>query len=130
MPTFGQQSQGVLATVDMRLRVVAFRAVETFDCSAVSGHRGEHEQNALFEAGRSHLRWPDSKHNVNPSRALDLAPYPIDWDDRDRFHYFAGFVMATAKGLGVPLVWGGDWDGDWEVRDNHFDDLAHFEIAT
>ncbi|KKK66847.1 hypothetical protein LCGC14_2959950, partial [marine sediment metagenome] len=24
--------------------------------------------------------------------------------------------------------WGGDWDLDWNVRDNVFDDLGHFEL--
>jgi len=31
--------------------------------------------------------------------------------------------------MGVDLRWGGDWDGDTEVRDNGFDDLVHFEIV-
>ena len=31
---------------------------------------------------------------TNPSRAVDVVPYPIDWDDRERFHLFAGFVIA------------------------------------
>jgi hypothetical protein len=28
----------------------------------------------------------------------------------------------------VRVRWGGDWDGDFETKDNKFDDLVHFEI--
>ena len=43
--------------------------------------------------------------------------------------YFAGFVKGIAKGMyNIDLRWGGDWDNDWEVKDNRFDDFPHFEI--
>jgi peptidoglycan L-alanyl-D-glutamate endopeptidase CwlK len=70
-----------------------------------------------------------------PSSAIDVAPYPIDWDDRERFVYFAGQVMGISDVLyehGVisrPLRWGGDWNRDTKVRDNNFDDLCHFELV-
>jgi peptidoglycan L-alanyl-D-glutamate endopeptidase CwlK len=108
--------------------------VKHFDCTVIQGHRGEKEQNQAYDAGRSKLRYPDGKHNASPSRAVDVAPYPVDWEDRDRFHYFSGFVMGMATRLEkkVPtlkLRWGGDWDQDTEVKDNRFDDLVHFELV-
>lgn len=66
--------------------------------------------------------------------AVDVAPYPIDWEDRDRLHYFAGYVMGTAAylyDLGVMsyrVRFGGDWDMDTQTADNTFDDLVHFEL--
>ena len=60
--------------------------------------------------------------------AVDVAPYPIDWEDRDRFHYFGGYVLGIAKSLGLNIRWGGDWDQDTQTKDNKFDDLVHFEI--
>ena len=39
-------------------------------------------------------------------------------------------MVATALGMGIKLRWGGDWDGDWQTRDNTFDDLPHFELAA
>jgi peptidoglycan L-alanyl-D-glutamate endopeptidase CwlK len=128
MPRFGQESERVLDTVDTRLVLAARKVVRTFDCKALEGFRGAARQEHLYRTKKSHLRWPHSKHNRNPSLALDIAPYPVDWDDRDRFHYFAGVFMQEALNLGIELVWGGDWDGDWQVRDNVFDDLAHFNI--
>ena len=81
------------------------------------------------------LRWPQGKHNSMPSQAVDVAPYPINWHDRERFHYFAGYVMGVAERLRQEgkirsyLRWGGDWSMDTQVKDNRFDDLVHFEIV-
>jgi len=58
-----------------------------------------------------------------------VCPYPIDWTDTDRFYYFAGHVMAVAAFLGVNLRYGGDWDGDKDLKDNTFNDLCHFELV-
>ena len=82
----------------------------------------------LFEEGFSKLQYPKGKHNQYPSLAVDVAPYPIDWKDRERFTYFAGFVMGIAASMGLTIRWGGDWDRDTELKDNNFDDLPHFEI--
>jgi hypothetical protein len=30
--------------------------------------------------------------------------------------------------MGIELRWGGDWDQDFEVKDNRFDDFPHFEL--
>ena len=99
-----------------------------------SEDRGKERQDELFEQGRTKVKWPNSKHNVlepaDLSRAVDMAPYPIDWEDRERFHYFAGHVMGIAATMGGQLRWGGDWDEDTEVDDNSFDDLPHYELVT
>ena len=129
MPTFGKSSAERLATCDHRLRTLFERVVTDFDCSIITGHRGKVEQNAAFNAGNSQIQWPNGKHNALPSKAVDAQCYPIEWGDRERQTYFAGQVMATARMMGIPLRWGGDWDGDTEVKDNAFDDLCHFEIA-
>lgn len=78
--------------------------------------------------GFSKVRFPNSRHNVNPSLAVDVAPWPIDWMDTERFIYFGGYVKGIAAQLGIPIRWGGDWDGDFELKDNLFNDYGHFEI--
>ena len=128
MPRFSRRSRSQLQTCDPRLRSLFEEAVRHFDCSILKGHRGEEAQNAAFDRGDSQLRWPDGNHNSYPSLAVDVAPYPINWEDRERFTLFAGFVLGLAAARGIPLRWGGDWDSDWQVRDNNFDDLVHFEI--
>ena len=84
--------------------------------------------NKLYEEGKTKVYWPNGRHNSNPSRAVDVVPYPIDWDDRERFHLFAGFVIGIAQSMGIRLRWGGDWNMNFEVDDNNFDDFPHFEV--
>ena len=128
MPSFGRKSRERIATCDKDLQNLFTEVVRYFDCSVLVGFRGKNEQNRAFKEGRSKVRWPRGKHNSNPSSAIDVAPYPIDWKDRERFLYFGGFVKGCAYQMGIPLRWGGDWDNDTSLSDNKFDDLVHFEI--
>ncbi len=129
MPSFSHVSTERLLSCHPDLVRLFQRVVEDFDCSIIDGHRGEERQDLYYDSGASQLRWPDSKHNTFPSLAVDAAPYPVNWDDVDRFHLFAGFVLGIASEMGVVVVWGGDWNNDTEVRDERFRDLAHFELA-
>lgn len=45
-----------------------------------------------------------------------------------RWYSFGGYVKATADRLGIKIRWGGDWDGDFDFRDQNFNDLPHFEL--
>jgi peptidoglycan L-alanyl-D-glutamate endopeptidase CwlK len=128
MPSFSGTSKKRLSTCDEKLQTLFNEVVKHFDCSVLCGHREEEEQNKAYKAGNSQKQFPHGKHNKLPSNAVDVAPYPIDWDDRERFQYFAGFVLGTAKQLGIDIRYGGDWDGDNDLKDNEFDDLVHFEI--
>ena len=129
MPSFSEKSLARLATCDARLQRVFHEVVRHFDCTILEGHRDKERQNRMVAEGKSKVRWPHGKHNTVPSLAVDVTPFPIVWDDRERQTLFAGFVLATAKAMGVDLRWGGDWDRDTEVRDNAFDDLVHFELV-
>jgi len=128
MPRFGKRSISRLKTCDQKLQELFYEVVKHFDCSIIEGHRGEERQNKAFADGKSKVKYPNGKHNQNPSIAVDVAPYPIDWSDRDRFHYFGGFVLGVAKEMGMNIRWGGDWNQDTHTKDNKFDDLVHFEI--
>ena len=130
MPKFSKKSLEKLDTCDERLKKLAFKVVETFDCVVVFGNRSEADQNKAFAEGKSKLKYPNSKHNSLPSKAIDLAPYingEISWDDR-QCYYFAGYVMRIADELGVKIRWGGDWNGNRNVKDQKFNDLVHFEL--
>lgn len=128
MAKYSNSSCEKLYTCDERLVRVFERVVQTFDNTILVGHRDEATQQEMYEQGKSQLQYPNSKHNSFPSKAVDAAPYPIDWDDRERFTLFAGFVLGIAEEMGIYLRWGGDWDRDWQTSDNSFDDLVHFEI--
>lgn len=135
MPSFSEQSQENLDSCHSDLIVIFEAVVKIFDCSVICGHRSEDDQMSAFFDGKSQTEWPDSKHNQEPSLAADVAPYPIDWDDRERFTLFAGYVIgmaATLKAQGKishNVRWGGDWNQDTQVKDNSFDDLVHFELC-
>ena len=128
MPKFSKKSLSKLETCDKRLQDLFLRVVKKFDCTILEGHRSKDRQNKLFDEGKSKLKYPKGKHNSLPSKAVDVAPYPIDWNDRERFTYFAGYVVGIAYQMGLKIRWGGDWDSDGDVKDNGFDDLVHIEI--
>ena len=130
MPHFGKKSRERLLQCDLELQEILQEAIKHFDFTITCGHRTEKEQNALFNATPkvTKVEWPKSKHNSYPSQAVDIAPYPVDYTDRERFTYLAGLVMGIAKMKDIPLRWGGDWDADTELKDNDFDDLPHFEL--
>ena len=128
MARFGKRSRRNLNTCDKRLQDLFNEVVKHFDCSVLVGFRDRDGQNTAYASGHSTKKWPDSKHNSKPAIAVDVAPYPIDWDDRERFIYFGGFVKGCAYRMNIPLRWGGDWDSDTQLSDNKFDDLVHFEV--
>ena len=128
MPKFGKRSKNALSSCDERLIKVFDEVIKTVDCSVLEGHRGQSKQDKYYEEGKSKVKYPSGRHNKLPSMAVDVAPYPIDWNDRERFHLFAGFVLGIAKSMGINLRWGGDWNQNFEVDDNKFDDFPHFEL--
>ncbi len=128
MPSFSKRSQDRLNTCDPRLVEVLEEVIKHWDCTILQGERTKEEQDEFFRTGRSKVQWPNSKHNSSPSKAVDVAPYPIDWNDTRRFDYFAGFVKGIAVSKGITLRWGGDWDSDNDQGDQTFNDLPHFEI--
>ena len=128
MPRFSKRSKQRLSTCDERLQKLFKEVVKEFDCTIIEGYRNKAKQDSAYNSGHSKVRYPNGKHNKTPSVAVDVAPYPIDWKDRERFNYFAGYVLGVASQMGYKVRWGGDWDMDTEVDDNKFDDLVHFEI--
>ena len=129
MPAFSKKSQTRLNSCHPDLRRVFEFVVQHFDCSILEGARLEDRQNFLFSEGKSKLEYPDSSHNTMPSNGVDAVPYPVDWDDRERFSLFAGYVIGIALMMGIKIRWGGDWDSDYQLSDNRFDDLPHFELV-
>lgn len=128
MPSFGKRSAKRLGTCHVDLIRLFERVVEEYDCTIMTGHRGRKAQNAAFDGGNSKLRFPDGKHNAMPSMAVDAAPYPVDWKDTKRFYHFAGYVLGIAKEMGLNIRNGADWDQDFDLNDQMFNDLVHFEL--
>ena len=124
MPKFCKRSKERLRGVDTRLVNVLNELIKIMDVTIIEGLRSKQRQEILLKEGKTKTKF--SKHIEG--KAVDLAPYPVDWEDRDRFHYMGGMIRGIAKQLNINVRWGGDWDSDGETKDNRFDDLVHVEI--
>lgn len=91
------------------------------DCTIICGERDKFAQEKAFSEGKSKAHWGSSKHNYRPSLAVDVMPYPINWDDLDGLREFAGFVLGVAAVMQIPVRWGGHF--------KNFFDGPHFELT-
>ena len=129
MNTFGTRSKSALSTIDPDLYAILHDALEVYDFSVLCGYRGKDKQDEYFETGRSKKQFPDSVHNKAPSLAVDVAPWPIDWNDSLAFARLYGIIEAFAHIRGFKTRWGGDWDSDGGSRDQSFMDIGHIELV-
>ena len=127
MPYLGKRSNQVLDECHPIFRPICEDLIQHIDFALIEGYRGREAQELAYSKGLSNLHFGKSKHNVKPSNAIHAAPYPIDWDNRERFMFLAGQVIATGRNFGAIIRWGGDWNQDGDLRNNNFDDLCHFE---
>lgn len=130
MPKLSIASSQKLRECHPDLQRLIDEAAKSFDFTVICGHRGKAEQDKAFNEGRSKVQFPNSKHNALPSLAVDIVPYPIDWNDVRRFYYMGGYVLGVAERLGIKVRWGGDWNGNFEIKDQNFHDLPHFELIV
>lgn len=145
MAAFGKASRERLDKAHPDLRVLFNAVVPDFDCTILESVRTPEQQQKNVDSGAS--RTMDTRHyaDVNGrSGAVDAAPYPLQWPrqpaddspaerlrwmkDYARYYLFAGYVLATARRLDIRVRWGGDWDRDWNIQEQNFDDLVHFEV--
>lgn len=137
MPKLGKKSLERLNTCHPDIIKVMSEAIKRIDFTVLYGHRTKEEQFELYRQGRELVggvwkitepknvvtnldgKLKISEHNYKPSRAIDIAPYPIDWNNIDRFKEVAKIVKEEAAKLGIKLTWG----GDWKMRD-----YPHFQI--
>jgi len=160
MAQYGQSSRNRLSTCHRDIQTVMNYLIKYFDNTILSGHREPEEQFDLFKKGRKFIGGPGeeqdagkwmidnrrdvvthrdgilklSEHNHYPSRAIDAAPWPLNWNKHSRFFYQAGIVQWVSHKLHAEgkiehiLKWGGDWDMDHDFDDQDFVDLPHFQL--
>ena len=131
MPKFSKASSDRLDTCDRRLQLIMNRVIEKLDIVIVCGHRGEESQKEAVRNGASKVNFPNSKHNVFPSKAVDIAFWDgakIVWDVKQAA-FVAGYIQAIADDLGVAIRLGADWDRDRNITDERFIDLPHVELV-
>ena len=134
MPRFGTRSNIQLDTCHPEIQRILNEAIKYFDFSVICGHRDRAGQELAFKTKKTQLDWPNSKHNKLPSMAVDIAPWPISWENVSSFKFLAGHILTVSymmhsEGRITHLMrWGGDWDNDKDMNDQKFIDLPHFEL--
>lgn len=132
MPQFSESSLKKLGAVHQDLQMLFSEVIKSFDCTVISGIRTQEEQQRLYAQGRSepgniitHMDGVLKRSKHQGGLAVDIVPYPIDWNDHERFRQFGWYVKGIAKTLkryGAienDIKWGGDWK--WK-------DLPHWQI--
>lgn len=111
--------------------------VATTDLMVLEGVRTPARQKELYAQGRTKpgakVTWTlESNHFVNKKtgfgHAVDLVPYPVDWNDLKKFDLISRAMMASAAKLNTPIRWGADWDRDGNPRERGESDSPHFEL--
>ena len=126
---FSRKSLENLSTCAKPLQILFKKCIEVtdIDFTVICGHRDKKSQDEAYRLGHSQLRWPRSNHNKFPSLATDIAPYPIDWKDLDRFDELSKIIKSVWEEMteeergGFDLSWGGDW--------KKFLDRPHWELV-
>lgn len=127
MPKFSKSSAAKLATCHPDLQKIFNDIIQTRDCVIICGARTLEEQQKAFKGGFSKLDGikKKSKHQISKeqllSLAVDVLPYPLDWNDRKGHDDFARAVKATAQHYKINLIWGGDFKS--------FRDAPHYELV-
>lgn len=127
----GARSLAALEGVHPDLVRVVRRAITISpqDFLVTCGVRTPAEQRELYAQGRTKpgkkVTWTlvsnHFKHADGFGHAVDLCPYPVDWNDLKKFATIAKAMKDAARLEGVPIAWGGDWRTS--------KDSPHFELA-
>ncbi|MFA5695933.1 MAG: M15 family peptidase [Bacilli bacterium] len=130
MAYFSKNSLDKLHTCDTRLQKLFMEVIKERDCIIICGHRGKEDQEDAYNRGVSKVHYPNSKHNSEPSMAVDVAPYYSDsphihWNDIDDFIAFSNIVKDCANRLEIDIIWGGDFP---KIYNTKFTDYPHYEI--
>ncbi len=137
MPKFSQESFSKLSTCHPDLQALFYEVIKYFDCEILEGYRNEIDQEADFKKGETKLHYPMGKHNSNPSMAVDVAPYPVNFANERLSIWFGGYVLGIAQKLKEEgkmehsVRWGGSWDGLGKLDSREqLDDADHFELVA
>jgi len=108
----GNKSRRRLYGVHPDLIAVVERAIQITeqDFTVVEGLRDMERQQYLVSIGRS--KTLNSRHLTG--HAVDLCPYPIDWEDHKKFTKISEAMKEAAEELDITIEWGGDWKGGWD----------------
>lgn len=134
MFVLGKTSLARLIGVDETLVNVVKRAIEIseVDFTVLEGVRTLARQRELYAQGRTApgkiVTWTMNSKHIE-GKAVDLVPYPMDWNDLSKFDKIKDAVFKAAAEQGVKVRWGADWNGNGKPREKGEYDSPHFEIS-
>jgi len=130
MYRYGKTSKARLKTCHPDVVKICNNLIKIMDVTVLEGVRSKDAQKEYVRTGRSKtLNSKHLKQSDGFSHAVDLAPFPIDWADKDRFIYMQGMVRGIASQLNIKIRSGIDWDVDGHIKDHTFFDGPHFELV-
>lgn len=118
---FSKKSKEKLLTVNKKLQDIFNEVIKYYDCSVVCGIRTIEEQQKAFKSGNSKCDGIKKKSKHQNGLAVDVVPYPINWDNINSFYELAGCIKTIARQKGINIKWGGDWQS--------FKDYPHWELC-
>jgi len=137
--SLGPSSLGMLKGVHPNMIRVVKRAIELTeqDFKVLCGVRTLADQKDLYAKGRTKpgpkVTWTLNSRHLPAAdgfgHAVDLVPYPVDWNTLSKFDAMAKAMFAAAKELGIKIRWGADWNRDGKPREKGESDSPHFELA-
>jgi len=119
MPTLSAASKARLAQAHPLLQKLFTAVAAKTPILVLDSQRGRAAQEKAFAHGNSKAHFGQSAHNWSPAIALDVVPYPVDWNNLQRFRDLAAIVLAEAAKQKTPIVWGGSWK---------MKDMPHYEL--
>ena len=138
MFNLGEKSLGKLKGVHPDMVKVVKRAIQITeqDFMVLEGVRTPERQKELFAQGRTKpgpkVTWTLTSNHFKQKdgygHAVDLVPFPVDWNDLKKFDAMSQAMFAAAKELGIKIRWGADWDSDGKPREKGESDSPHFEL--
>ena len=129
MYKFGTKSLKLLNSPKLhpKLRLLLNEAIKTspIDFTIIETVRTIEQQRIYVAKGTS--KTMKSRHipSTNKSglcEAVDIAPYPIDWKNINRFIILSQHIKNIAKKLNISITWGGDF--------KTFFDAPHYELKN
>lgn len=127
MPQFSRQSKKKLETCHADLQRLCNELIKEIDFIIICGARTLEDQQKAYNEGFSKIDGIKKKsmHQISKDRpkslAVDMLPYPLNWNDAKGHKEFADKVLKKAADLGIKIVWGGNW--------KTFKDRPHFELS-
>lgn len=104
--------QRLIKLVSQYIDAGALKYAGITDIAVLCGYRDKAGQDLAVKNKASKTPWPKSKHNRQPSDAVDVAVYPVNYKEKGydvKMAVLHAFICGVAARIGVDL-YNIDWD--------------------